>query len=207
MIITYLGKQFFKIQQGDLVLAFNPISKESKFSKGSRFGSMMALSTTNHPDYNGFEMVSHGETVPFEIRNPGDYEVKDIFIKGLMTRTELSGKKYINTIYTLSIENISICFLGAIKNGAVNTEIIGEIEAPDILFVPVGNDELMSTSEAYKLITMLEPKIIIPMDYDEKTLKAFLKEGGQDKVSAIDKLTIKAKELVGKQGEIVVLSS
>ncbi|MCE9517665.1 MBL fold metallo-hydrolase [Candidatus Nomurabacteria bacterium] len=207
MIITYLGKQFFKIQQGDLVLAFNPISKESKFSKGSRFGSMMALSTTNHPDYNGFEMVSHGETVPFEIRNPGDYEVKDIFIKGLMTRTELSGKKYINTIYTLSIENISICFLGAIKNGAVNAEIIGEIEAPDILFVPVGNDELMSTSEAYKLITMLEPKIIIPMDYDEKTLKAFLKEGGQDKVSAIDKLTIKAKELVGKQGEIVVLSS
>jgi len=207
MIITYLGKQFFKIQQGDLVLAFNPISKESKFSKGSRFGSMMALSTTNHPDYNGFEMVSHGDTVPFEIRNPGDYEVKDIFIKGLMTRTELSGKKYINTIYTLSIENISICFLGAIKNGAVNAEIIGEIEAPDILFVPVGNDELMSSSEAYKLITMLEPKIIIPMDYDEKTLKAFLKEGGQDKVSPIDKLTIKAKELVGKEGEIVVLSS
>jgi len=52
-----------------------------------------------------------------------------------------------------------------------------------------------------------EPKIIIPMDYDDKTLKAFLKEGGQDKVTPVDKLTIKAKDIIGREGEIVVLSS
>ena len=45
------------------------------------------------------------------------------------------------------------------------------------------------------------------MDYDDKTLKAFLKEGGQDKVSPVDKLTIKAKDLIGREGEIVVLSA
>ncbi len=208
MIITYLGKQFFKIQQGDLVIAFNPISKDSKSDiKASRFGSAIAFSTTNHPDYNGFDMVSHGDTTPFEINGPGDYEVKNIFIKGILTETELSGKKYINTIYSLSIENISICFLGALKAGALTTEVRGQIEEPDILFVPVGNDELLSASEAYKLATTLEPKIIIPMDYDDKSLKAFLKEGGQDKVAPLEKLTIKAKELVGREGEIVVLSS
>ena len=99
MIITYMGKQFFKIQQGDLVFALNPISKDSKLStKTSRFGATIALSTTNHPDYNGFDMVSHGDTVPFEIRGPGDYEVKDIFVKGILTETNLSTKKYINTI-------------------------------------------------------------------------------------------------------------
>jgi hypothetical protein len=32
MIITYLGKQFFKIGQGDLTVVFNPISKDSKLS-------------------------------------------------------------------------------------------------------------------------------------------------------------------------------
>ncbi|MFA5827673.1 MAG: MBL fold metallo-hydrolase [Candidatus Paceibacterota bacterium] len=208
MIITYLGKQFFKIGQGNLVMAFNPISKDSKFSSlASRFGSDIALSTINHPDYNGFDMVSHGETVPFEINSPGDYEIKDIFINGIMTNTEFSGKKYINTIYSLSIENISLCFLGAISDEKLSPSVREQIESPDILFVPIGNNDLLSPIGAYKLAVTLEPKIIIPMDYDEKTLKAFLKEAGQEKVAPIEKLTIKEKELAGREGEIVVLSN
>jgi hypothetical protein len=208
MIITYFGKQFFKIQQGNLVLAFNPISKNSKkeFS-GTRFGSDIALSTTNHSDYNGFEMVSHGETVPFEINSPGDYEIKDIFIKGIKTEVILSDKKYINTSYSLSIDNISICFLGCINNNKANLEKINQIESPDILFIPIGNGELLNPSEAYKLAVFLEPKIIIPMDYDDKTLKLFMKEGGQDKINPEDKLTIKAKDLIGRQNEIIILSN
>ena len=214
MIITYLGEQFFKISQGDLVLAFNPISKDSKISsKGSRFGSTIALSTTNHPDLNGFEMVSHGDTVPFEIKGPGDYEIKDIFIKGIMTETTLDAKKHINTIYSLTIENISLCFLGAMSAGSIDAKIREEIAEPDILFIPVGNSDLMTAAEAYKLAVSLEPKLIIPMDYDlstsngEKSLKAFLKEAGQDKVSPVEKLTIKAKELVGREAEVIVLES
>ncbi len=208
MIITYLGKQFFKIGQGSLTIAFNPISKDSKFaSLASKFGSDIAFSTINHPDYNGFDNVSHGDNIPFEINGPGDYEIKDVFIKGIMTETTLSGKKYINTIYSLSIENISLCFLGAIKEEKLSSAVRSQIESPDILFVPIGNNELLGPSEAYKLAVTLEPKIIIPMDYDEKTLKSFLKEAGQEKVIPVEKLTIKAKELIGREGEIVVLSS
>lgn len=208
MIITYLGKQFFKIGQGNLTVAFNPISKDSKFSSiASRFGSDIALSTINHPDYNGFDMVSHGDIVPFEISGPGDYEIKDIFIKGIMTNTLLSGKKYINTIYSLSIENISLCFLGAVSDEKLSPLVREQIEQPDILFVPIGNNDLLSPIEAYKLAVTLEPKIIIPMDYNDMTLKAFLKEAGQEKVPPIEKFTIKAKELAGREGEIVVLSS
>src|SRR5262245_34814780 len=110
MIITYLGKEFFKIQQGDLTIGINPVSKDSS-EKVTRFGSKIALSTTNHPDFNGFENVTHGETVPFDINGPGDYEVDGIFIKGVMTESILEDKKYINTIYSLSIENIALCFL------------------------------------------------------------------------------------------------
>ena len=208
MIITYLGKQFFKIAQGDLIVAVNPISKDSKGDiKGSKFGSDIALSTTNHPDYNGFDMVSHGDNVPFSVKGPGDYEIKGIFIKGIMTESTLNEKKYINTIYSLSIENISICFLGCMSNNKVSADVRGDIGSPDILFVPIGNHDLLDPVEAYKLAVSLEPKIIIPMDYDDKTLKAFLKEGGQDKVTPVDKLTIKAKDIIGREGEIVVLSS
>lgn len=205
MIITYLGKQFFKIGQGDLTLAFNPISKDSKNSSGvSKFGCDIALSTINHPDYNGFEMVTHGDKVPFEISGPGDYEIKDVLVKGVMTNAVVDNTKYINTIYSVNVENISICFLGALTEDKIGPNVREQIVSPDVLFVPV-NEKFLDPSLAYKLATTLEPKIIIPMDYDEKTLKSFLKEAGQEKVEKIEKLTLKAKDLVGREGEIVLL--
>ncbi len=208
MIITYFGKQFFKIQQGDLVIAFNPISKDSKSAaKASRFGSAIALSTTNHPDYNGFDMVAHGETVPFEVNGPGDYEIKDIFIKGIMTEATIGGKKYINTIYSMTIDNISLCFLGCLSENKLSASVREQIGSPDILFVPVGNEELLTPGEAYKIAVSLEPKVIIPMEYDEKSLKVFNKEAGQEKIAPIDKLTVKAKDLMGREGDVIVLSS
>ena len=47
MIITYYGNQFFKIAQGDTVVAINPPSKDSG-ANPARFGSVLALSTTSH---------------------------------------------------------------------------------------------------------------------------------------------------------------
>ncbi len=37
-------------------------------------------------------------------------------------------------------------------------------------------------------------------------LKSFLKEAGSEGVQAVDKLTLKKKDLEGKEGEIIVLS-
>ena len=86
MIITYLGKQFFKIQRGDLTIALNPISKNSKHNKKiSTFGANIVLINVNHPDFNGIDTVTYGDTKPFVISGPGDYEINGIFIKGIMT--------------------------------------------------------------------------------------------------------------------------
>src|SRR5258708_39937170 len=80
MVITYFGHEFFKIQLGDLTLAINPISKDSKL-KGARFGADIALISTNDPDGNGVDQVAFGERQPFVIEGPGEYEVKNVFIK------------------------------------------------------------------------------------------------------------------------------
>ncbi len=208
MIITYLGKQFFKVQQGDLVIAFNPISKDSDYgAKVSRFGAQVALTTTNHPDYNGIDTVTYGEAVPFTISGPGDYEVKDISVKGAMTWSEIGGKKYVNTSYSLIFEGLKLSFLGALSSPDISAEAREAVDSADILFVPIGGKGLLEASLAYKLAVSLEPKIIIPMDYDDASLKIFLKEGGDDKIQPIDKLTLKKKDLEGKEGDIIVLSN
>jgi L-ascorbate metabolism protein UlaG (beta-lactamase superfamily) len=207
MIITYFGKQFFKIQQGEMVLAFNPVSKDSKLDIGTRFGADIALLTTNHPDYNGIDQLSHGERAPFVISGPGDYEVKEIFVKGVISKGEISGKKYINSIYLLSVDSIDIVFLGALSDPEIGKEAREAIEEPDILFVPIGGKGTLDAKQSAKLASSLEPKLIIPMDYDPVSLKAFLKELGEEKAEVVDKLTLKRKDLEGKEGEVVVLKS
>ncbi len=208
MIITYHGKQFFKLQQGETIVALNPISKDSDFKdKVARFGSGIVLSSVNHPDYNGIETVTYGDQEPVAITGPGDYEVKDIFIKGILTKTELDKKPYINTVYNMVLEGINITVLGALNKTLEAGEREGA-ESPDILFVPVGDGKngLLEPKDAYKLAVSLEPGIIIPTDYTDASLKAFLKEAGAEKTESLDKLVLKKKDLADKQGEVVVLS-
>lgn len=205
MIITYFGKQFFKIQQGDMVLAFNPVSKSSKTGINAHFGTDIALVTTNHPDYNGVEQLSHGEREPFVIHGPGDYETKEIFIKGALSPAVIGGKNYINTIYLFSVDSINIAFMGALGDGELSKETREALNSPDILFIPVGGKGLLDAKMAAKLASSLEPSLIIPMDYDDVTLKAFLKEMGEEKAEVVDKLTLKRKDLENKEGEVIVL--
>ena len=207
MIITYFGKQFFKIGQGEMVLAFNPVSKASKTGISTHFGADVALVTTNHPDYNGVEQLSHGEREPFVIKGPGDYEIKEIFIKGVLSQAEIAGHRYINAIYLFTLDGINIAFLGALGDAELSKDSREAINSPDILFIPVGGGGMLDAKSAGKLASALEPKLIIPMDYDDKSLKAFLKEMGEEDAETTEKLTLKRKDLEGKEGEVVVLKA
>jgi hypothetical protein len=204
MIITYLGVEFFKVQFGDITLAFNPISKDSK-AKNTRFFSDIALVSLNHPDMNGVENLSYNGKEPIIFSGPGEYEAKNVFIKGFASKSNYGGKERINTIYSVTLENINMCFLGALGNTNLSKDVKESLGDVDILFLPVGGDGVLSPADAEKLSVEIEPKVIIPMHYDPATLKKYLKEAGDEGVKPIEKLTIKKKELEGKEGEIIVL--
>ncbi len=210
MIITYQGIEFFKIQQGDTTLAFNPISKDSKF-KAARFGADVVFSTVYHSDTNGVEQMVFGEKKPIVISGPGEYETQGIFVKGFSSLSHYGGKELLNTMYFLNLDGMNLCFLGAIDSTEISKEAIAAVDNIDILFVPIGGDGVLSPADAYKMAVKLEAKLIIPMHYGEVgedgALKKFLKEGGAEEVKAEEKLTIKKKDLEGKEGEIAVLKS
>lgn len=202
MIITYQGVQSFRVQFGDTVLAFDPISKNSKLKAGN-FGADIALISLNHPDMNGSEQASRGDKKAFVVEGPGEYEISGVFIKASPSVSDYGGERLINTIYRVSLEGMNLCFLGALSDTKLSSEAKESLDGIDILFVPVNT---LGASEAYKFAVSLEPSIIIPMNFDEKSLKSFLKEGASDSLKPIEKLTIKKKDLEGKQGEIVILS-
>lgn len=205
MIITHLGKQFYKLQTGDFVIALNPISKDSKF-KTSGFGANIALISTNHPDYNGSDLVEYAGKVPFVVKGPGEYEVSDIMIQGFASK---GFEDRINTIYYFEFDGIKILFLGAIYQSEISLEARQAIGDVDMLFVPIGGTSVIDAEAAHKLAKSFGSKVIIPMDYgndqEKDAFKDFLKQSGSEKVSPLDKLTVKMKDLAGKEQEVIII--
>lgn len=211
MIITYHNIQFFRVQLGDTVIAFNPISKESKF-KGGRFGADIVLITSNSSDFNGVENISSKNKEPFIISGPGEYEIQGIFIKGASSTTQYEGKKKINTVYSLTLEGMNLVFLGALESTELNDRVKNILGEVDVLFLPIGNEGTLNSADANKIAAKLGAKIIIPMHYGEvgekDALNKFLKESGSEKIKPIEKLTLKKKDLgVDGAGEIIILKS
>lgn len=220
MVITHHGGQCFKVTFGNLTLAFDPISKGATLP-AVKFGADIALISRNHPDMNGVDEVTYGDRKPFVVNGPCEYERAGVTIQGFLTKSKYpvppsySAKAsqdklpdYLNTIYSVSLEDMNLVFLGALSDPALPADAREAIDEIDILFVPVGDEGVLSPAAAHELAVSLEPHLIIPMHWSgmgqPKALEAFLKEeGGADET--VEKLTIKKKDAAQKDGAIIVI--
>jgi L-ascorbate metabolism protein UlaG (beta-lactamase superfamily) len=170
------------------------------------------LVSHGHPDHNNVEAVK-GE--PFVIENPGEYEVKGVFIQGIPSfHDDKQGKERgLNTIFIIEAEDIRFCHLGDFGQKELTDDQLEKIGNVDILMIPVGGTYTINGSEATKIIGQIEPKIVIPMHYGIPKLKfeldgveKFLKAMGKNNAEEQDKLSIKSSALP-KEGatEIIVL--
>jgi L-ascorbate metabolism protein UlaG (beta-lactamase superfamily) len=212
MVITHHGGQCFKVTFGDLTLVFDPISKNATLPP-VRFGADIALVSRNHPDMNGVEEVTYGEKIPFVVTGPGEYERQGVVIQGFLSNSAYGlGKgqeSAVNTIYSVDLEDMTLVHLGALADHELSKEARESIGEIDVLFVPVGSEGVLTPAKAHELTVALEPKIIIPMHWSgmgvEKALETFLKDAGNGS-EKVEKLTLKKKDLIGRDGSILVLT-
>ncbi|KKU80112.1 MAG: Zn-dependent hydrolase of the beta-lactamase fold-like protein [Candidatus Peregrinibacteria bacterium GW2011_GWA2_47_7] len=149
----------------------------------------------------------------------GEYEAKGIHVHAMPAfdkpkgdDSEQDAKKNI-LIYRIDIDGFVICHLSNIGHKLTN-EMNEEIGNVDILFVPIGGNNLsLSPEKAHEVIEQLEPRVVIPMYYavpgitlELSPLNDFLKEVGhvdvkKDKVFKIKKRT----DLPADKTEFVVL--
>src|SRR3989338_6413933 len=218
MVITHHGGQCFKITFGDLTLVFDPIAKDATLP-AVRFGADIALVSRNRPEMNGVDEVTYGEKKPFAVTGPGEYERGGVVIQGFLSNSKFptspqkatKGERsdYINTIYSVQMEDMTLVHLGALSDTELSHEARESIDEIDVLFVPVGGGGVLSHAKAHELAVFLEPKIIVPMHWSgigtPKSLEAFLKEAGNGS-EKVDKLTLKKKDLAGLEGSIIVIT-
>ncbi len=216
MQITWHGQSLFQIKTNSqdnnpVNIVIDPFGKDI----GLRLPKLEAdilLVTHQHKDHNNTKVVL-GD--PFLIDGSGEYEIKDVFIRGIPSFHDNSqGKEQgKNTIYTIEAENLKVCHLGALGQKELTEEQVDTIGVIDILLIPVGGNGTISAKESAKILSQIEPKIIIPMHYALPKLKVkldtsddFLKAFGIKSLEPIKKLSIKKKNVATDEAKIILLS-
>ena len=235
MVITHHGGQCFKVTFGELTLVFDPIAKNATLP-AVRFGADIALVSRAHPDMNGIDEVAKQDGkggAPFAVTGPGEYERAGVVIQGFLSKSMYGLSKAterergsteakqpvpsgargpnvaVNTIYSVQLEDMTLVHLGALSDTELSHEARESIDDIDVLFVPIGGDGVLSPAKAHELAVSLEPKIIVPMHWSgigsAKSLESFMKAAGNGS-EKVDKLTLKKKDLIGRDGSIIVIT-
>lgn len=162
MEITWLGHSCFRLKSRDTTVIMDPPAAESGYATSKQAANIVTVSH-EHPAHNAVENCAGAPRV---IRGPGEYEVAGVLIEGVRTFHDAEQGRNLgtNTAYVVEIEELRICHLGDLGHipSAEQTEELSNI---DILLTPVGGGSTIDAAAAAEVISLLEPKIVIPMHY------------------------------------------
>ena len=229
MHITWHGQSCFQIttnssKNGETKLVIDPFDEKIGL-KLPKLEADILLVTHEHFDHNNIKAVSGN---PFLITGPGEYEIKGVYVQGISAFHDKSQGKDRGTItlYTIEAEDgLRLCHLADLGQPELTEEQLDLIGDIDVLMIPVGGVYLpdlpsatrrqagtISSQEASKIISQIEPKIVIPMHYSIPKLtvqldgvEKFLKVMGAKETESQPKLSIKKKDLTEEETKVVVL--
>lgn len=144
---------------------------------------------------------------PFIISEPGEYEVKGVFITGIQDPSANDG----SVLYRIVTEGMSIAFFGQVKRKPTDDEL-EKLESIDVLLLPVGGGEAISGGDASDIISDIEPRVVVPIYYDLPGIKtklgtvdAFCKQLGACERENMNRLKIQKKDLPPETMLVAVL--
>jgi L-ascorbate metabolism protein UlaG (beta-lactamase superfamily) len=208
MEIIWLGDFCFRIRSREATIVTDPCPKSSGYSIGKISADIVTVSSDN-PDNSNLSAISGS---PLVVWGPGEYESAQVLITGIPTgqTTQGEGKATGNTAYVIETENLRICHLGRLNHVPTSDEV-EEMSGVDVLLVPIGGGGALEAAQAQEAIALLEPKLIIPMNFGtaastEKLdpVERFLRERGAPAVEPLPRLSVNRSSLP-HEAEVVVL--
>jgi len=209
MEIVWLGNGYFRLRGREGTVVTDPTLRKAS---GASSRATADVVTVSHVPVSPNEVAAVGGQ-PKVLTGPGEYEVKGINIIGIRTyRDDEKGKKRgKNTAYLIEMDDLVVCHLGDLGH-VLTTDQVDEIgENVDILLVPVGGGATIDAVQAVEVISLLEPRVVIPMRYQVGDLDAeldpvekFLREFGQTDVEAQPKASV-GKSNLPESTQVIVL--
>lgn len=172
--ITYLGRNCFRLKGRDGTVITDPCPPDSGFALGKQTAEVVTLSRKDDPGYSWAEGVGGS---PMVLDAPGEYEIGGILVTGIATKGA-DGTR--NVVFVSEIDGIRVAHLGLMATAAID-----DLKNVDVLLLPVGGSNALAPNLAADLMTKIEPRIAIPMNFKTagetlplEPLDSFLKETG-----------------------------
>ncbi len=213
MDITWHGNSCFRIiERGMAAVVTDPYDPEIVgFDYGKLRADVVTVSC-DRPEHNYIKGI---RSKAFEIIGPGEYEIGGVFITGLQInggRHKQDSDELRNTIYVIDYSGLTVAHLGELNSVPSQTEVegLGEVQ---VALVPVGGETSLNAAKAAEVISLLEPRIVIPMHYGAPEnklplapLSKFLKEMGLNQVETIDVLKLSSVNSLPEETRVMVLN-
>ena len=116
------------------------------------------------------------------IEGPGEYGVADFDIKGtpVQRHLDVEGQPLLSTMYRIEVGDVRIGLLGNIYEKLAEDQL-EELGVIDILILPVGgNGYTLDATGAANLVRKIDPKVVIPVHYDDTALTYEVPQNGLD---------------------------
>jgi L-ascorbate metabolism protein UlaG (beta-lactamase superfamily) len=208
MEITWLGHACFRLRNKNATIITDPYEDKIGFKLGRVAADIVTVSH-NHYDHNNVAAVTG---TPKVIDGPGEYEISGIFVTGIQTWHDSEGgnKRGGNTAYLVEMDDLTICHLGDLGH-VLTTQQVEAMNNVDVLLIPVGGTNTINAAQAADVISLLEPRIVIPMHFKTEALKLeidpldrFAKAMGLKETVAQPKLAV-TKSSLPEETQVVVL--
>jgi L-ascorbate metabolism protein UlaG (beta-lactamase superfamily) len=212
MEITWYGHSCFRINERSMAaVVTDPYDPEVVGFDLSKLRAEVVTISCDTPEHN-FKKAIRGK--PFEITGPGEYEIGGVFITGVRingSKRKKSAEAVQNTIYVVDYDGLTVAHLGELNSVPSQTEVegLGEVH---IALVPVGGKTSLNAARAAEVISLLEPRIVIPMHYgmEESLIKLdplskFLKEMGQSQVEKQESIKISSVNSLPEETRVMLL--
>lgn len=162
MRITWFGHACFLIEGGGQRIVTDPFNDEVGYDIPEVEADIVTISH-EHWDHNAVDTVGGNPRV---VRQPGQLEINGIKIEGIGSYHDRSQgrERGRNNIYVYTVEGMRVVHLGDLGH-LLSEEQIKIIGRVDVLLIPVGGTFTIDAEDAYQIVNLLEPRIVVPMHF------------------------------------------
>jgi L-ascorbate metabolism protein UlaG (beta-lactamase superfamily) len=209
MELIWLGHSCVRLRYRDTIVIQDPFDRALGYNVGRWTADIVTVSH-DHAGHNNVAAIGGSPKV---LTGPGEYDIAAVPITGVATFHDRrkGSERGRNTAFVVEMDEVRICHLGDIGEPP-SADLAKAIGVVDVLVVPVGGSTTIDAQGALETVTLLEPKLIVPVHYSTPALKRddlagvepFLTAMGVTSATPQQRLTVTATTLPSEP-QVVVL--
>ena len=208
MDINWYGFSCFGLRERGVTAICDPLSRKATGIQLPRVrADIVTISSSSSAHVQGTDAITGKPKI---LRGPGDFEVRQVLVTGMPTSR--NGMR--NVAFFLDFDGLTVGHLGELGQvpASAGGEELGDV---DVLLAPVSGPHIPDVSRIAEVISQLDPRIVVPMQYSDEGLRSeqseslepvdrFLKELGISDPEVTDTLKL-SKSSLPEETQVVLL--